>query len=172
MPTYFRFLQNGVPISGTARSGAHTPEWTNLKGADPGRARGAIPEVDDEVLVGFVVSDRPNESLGSWAKVQGLDVTWDAPSYAEERRPRDLVAQIEFTRPGRGGGEITNLNVQLHDVRIVRSEHTWQAGRVVPVERLLIACSKITLAGAPKSAPDVSHQVRARAAIRNSRSHG
>ena len=115
----------------------------------------------------------PDESLGSWAKVQGLDVTWDAPSYAPKNvRHATLVAQIEFTRPGRGGGEITDLSVQLHDVRIVRSEHTWQAGRVVPVERLLIACSKITLAGAPKSAPDVSHQVRARAAIRNARSHG
>jgi hypothetical protein len=164
MPIYIRFLQNGVPISDTARSGAHTPEWTNFKGADPGRARAAIPEVDDEVLVGFVVSDRPSASLGSWAKVQGLDVTWDVPSYAPKKLGRaTLVAQIEFTPPDRGGGEIADLRVQLHDVRIVRSEHTLQAGRITPVERMLIACSKMTLLGAPKSAPDISHQVRARA---------
>jgi hypothetical protein len=164
MPTYFRFLQNGVPVSHAARTGAHTPEWTNFRSGDPGRPSGAIPEVDDEVLVGFVVGDRPSASLGSWAKVDGLEVTWDVPSCAPKKvGPATLVAEIEFTRRDRGGGEITDLSVRLHDVRIVRSERTWPAGRVIPVERMLIACSKMTLPGAPKSAPDISHQVRARA---------
>jgi len=165
MPVYIRFLQNGVPIRGTARSGAHTPDWTNLRGATPRQAGEVIPEVGDEVLVGFVTNDRPSTFLGSWAKVEGLAVTFDRPEQAPKRGgTATLTAQIDFTKSDRSGSEITDLRVQLHDVRIVRSEHTSQAGRFMPVERMLIACSKITLAGTPKSAPDISHQVRARAA--------
>jgi hypothetical protein len=165
MPVYIRFLQNGVPVSGTVRSGAHTPDWTNLRSATPRQASEAIPEVGDEVLVGFEAHDHPSTSLGSWAKVEGLAVTFNRPEHAPKKGgPAILTAQIEFTQTDRSGSEIADLRVQLHDVRIVRSEYTSQAGSVMPVERMVIAGGKMTLAGTPESAPDISHQVQARVA--------
>lgn len=165
MPVSIRFLQNGMPIPGTVRTGAHTPDWTNPRSGDPGRARNSIPEVGDEVLVGFETSDHSSTSLGSWTKVDGLAVSFEPPQRGSKKGgPAILTAQVDFTRSDRSGSEITDLRVQLHDVRIVRCEHISRAGGVMPVERMVIACSKMTLADTPKSAPDISHQVRARVA--------
>ncbi|GLQ55560.1 hypothetical protein [Devosia nitrariae] len=165
MPVYIRFQRNGMSIPGTMWSSVHTPGWTDFRDSDPEPARGAIPEVGDEVLVGFETSEVPSTSLGSWAKAEGLDVAWNVPSYApREGRSAILTTEIEFTQPDRLGREIADLRVKLHDVRIVRSEHISRAGGVVPAKRMVIACSRMTQAGMPKSAPDISHQVRARVA--------
>lgn len=179
MPVYIRILQNGIPIPGTVRSGAHTPERTDLRSASPGPSPKAFPEVGDEVLVAFETNDRSSVSLGSWAKADGLDVTFELPE-SRTGGPAGLAAQINITRLDRSGREITELRVQLHDVRVVHSEHAPRAGRIGPVERTVIACSKMTAAGMLKSAPDISCQVREKVAKaqegrqspgRHSRSH-
>lgn len=162
MAVYVRLLQGGAPAHG--RVPAHTPEWSNFRAADPGQPSGALPEVDDQVLVSFETGDPQGASVGGWARAEGLEVAWDVPPYAQTAAGAALGAEIEFTRPDPRGAEIADLRVRLHDVRIVRSEHVLRAGGGAPLTRMAVACSRITLAGAPKSAPDVSHQVRARAA--------
>lgn len=171
MPVRLRFQQNATLIPGVARTGAHTPDWSDPRIGDPGTARNAIPEVGDEILVGFETSDHPSASLGSWAKLDGLDVSWHPAPRAQTKGPANLTGEIVFTRSGQRGSEVADLRVQLHDIRILSSERVSRAGSLKPVERIVIACSKMTPAGTPRSASDISQQVRAKVATAQAGRH-
>jgi type VI protein secretion system component Hcp len=181
MPIYMRILQNGTPIPATTGS-AHkngmeilgiawgspsmapsVNEVVVTKEFDAGSPKLFRPSTGDTLNLTNARSSGPaaRQLTSGHRFTLGRHFDADAPSRNDPDRPV-LIAQIAFTRADRSGGEITDLRVQLHGVQIVRSEHAVQAGRAAPVERIAIRYSKMTQAGVPESAPDVSHQVRAR----------
>ena len=91
-------------------------------------------------------------------------------------QPGNLVAEVDFTA---AGGRAADLRVLMHDVRVVRYRRSANApalrttnvlasstyGRgvyLLSTGHIAIAYSRMTHAGAPASAPDISHDVRGR----------
>lgn len=153
MPIYMRFMQNG--ISGAV--GSRASGWEKSQEFRSGQSRW--------VQVDYMSWSTPSDTVVSIAISKEFDSV--PPKLAPYKNDPDhpvLIAQIAFTRAGHGGGEIADLRVQLHGVRIVRSERAVLAGRAAPFERIVIRYSRMTQAGAPETAPDISHQARARVA--------
>jgi hypothetical protein len=77
--------------------------------------------------------------------------------------PTDITAELDFTQTDGKGGEVTALRMLVHGVRIVSYEpvvRTSSAGNVA-MEKIVIAHEGMTRAGASRSSPDMTHQVRA-----------
>ena len=194
MPIYMRFLLNGLPTGGTTAAGRHNngmdilgiswsaptmaPSLNEIvitKDLDAGSPKLFRPGIGDTLNLTNARSSGPAARQLVSGHRFTLDRHFDADApnrndpdrpilVAQTYNPAILIAQIAFTRADRSGGEITDLRVQLHGVQVVRSERAVLAGRAAPVERIAIRYSKMTQTGAPESAPDVSHQVRARVA--------
>lgn len=139
MPIYMRFLQNGTPIRGSAGSADHT-NWIKVEHMSWPTAASTPP-------------------------VSEIVITKLTDVHSTQFMPEDtggIAAQVDFTRTHGRDGEITDLRILIHNVRIVRHERVARPGRATPVERMVLRYSKMTRAGGPKLSPDISHEVRAR----------
>jgi prepilin-type processing-associated H-X9-DG protein len=79
------------------------------------------------------------------------------------RSSTDVTAELDFTNAHDNVGELIVLRALVHGVRVVGCEpvpDTGRAGNDVAIESIVIVHEGMTRAGALRSSPDISHQVR------------
>ncbi|HJQ56222.1 MAG TPA: hypothetical protein VJ890_04915 [Vineibacter sp.] len=102
-----------------------------------------------------------------WPPVSELTVTLVRDSSAPALDPRlgsntPIAAELNFTRL-HGGREISELRALLHNVRILHRQSIVRPGGGTSAEKIVMTYTRMTRAGAPESAPDISLQAKARA---------
>lgn len=167
MPTYVKFIQNGVPLRGALRSGAHAG-WTELLSFTFGRQPAAsTPGVSEIVVTKLTDATSPllarqNQHTAS----ASMDRRWFRSRTGHQLEPLsnrpNITAEVDFTRADGRGSEITVLRTLVHGVRIVSCEpvaRTGRGGNDIAMEKLVIVHEGFTRAGEPTHAPDITQQV-------------